>query len=330
MLMPGWSRLAGQIEDGDVSGVPRNAGSGGTLDEFLVAAHVEVVDVTRGAAAGTRRLLLGEPHSRSVSYSVAVADGAPWAPALDHEVRFLTELRGMVSPPVLATLPSLVASVTVGERPGVVMTASGPVPRYRRGPAADPDALEAVCDWLDALWRDTAGPTGPVDLGRQAADLLLARWVGVERLAPVLSAVHRARRRVARQRTRRTAAHGRLCPQRVYVRDGAVLGVDDWGRAGLDADPLRDLGGFAVRHAGPRLADVVADRAGPTRRVGDFVRAGLAATGLPESGWRDVLVLAQAERTVDALERGRADEIGLLVAAADALPPEPDEPWADR
>jgi hypothetical protein len=330
MLMPGWSRLAGQLEDGDVSGVPRNAGSGGTLDEFLVAAHVEVVDVTRGAAAGTRRLLLGEPHGRSVSYSVAVADGAPSAPALDREVRFLTELRSVASPPVLATLPSVVATVTVGARPGVVMTASGPVPRYRRGPVADPDALEAVGGWLDALWCDTAGPTGPVDLGRQAADVLLARWVGVERLAAVLSAVHRARRRMGRRRTPRTAGHGRLCPRRVYVRDGAVLGVDDWGRAGLGADPLRDLGSFAVRHAGARLTEVVADRAGPTRRVGDFVRAGLAATGLPESGWRDVLVLAQAERAVDGLERGRADEIRLLAATADALPPEPDEPEAAR
>ena len=35
------------------------------LDEFLATAHVSVIDVMRGAATGTRRLLLGEPEGRS-------------------------------------------------------------------------------------------------------------------------------------------------------------------------------------------------------------------------------------------------------------------------
>jgi hypothetical protein len=327
--MTGQSRLTAQIVEGLVGDV-RVAAGGGDLDGFLATAGVAILDVTRGAAADTRRLLLGDPEAQTLAYSVAVADHADAAPAIDSEVRMLSELRSRVSPDVLTTLPGIVARVAVGDRPGVVMTAaSGRLPRRRDDAAPDPGELAAVGSWLDALWHTTSGLPGPVDLGRQAADELLARCVGLRRLSPALGAVHHARLRIGRLQCRRTAMHGCLCPRHVQVRDGAVTGVDDWGRAGFGGEPLRDLGSYAVRSAGPRLADAVADRSEATHPLRDFVRAGLTGAGLPADGWRDVLVLAQVERAVDDLEHGRVDEIGRLAAMVDALPPDLKEPEAD-
>jgi hypothetical protein len=308
-----------------------NAGDPRTLDGFLAEAGATVVDVTRGAAPGTRRLLLGDPGGGPVSYVVAVADDAPTDPVIEREVRVLTELRAEAAPTVLATLPQVVAAAAVGERPAVVMTTVTRLrPRERRatGQSSDGAELDAVLVWLDALWRSTTGLVEPVDLGRRAADQLIARCVGSRRLAPVLGAVHDARRRLGRLRVGRTATHGCLCPRHVQVHGGLVTGVDDWSLATMTGEPVRDLGSFAVQYARSRLPEIIAGDTGPAGPTRDFVVAGLVAAGLPGIRWRDVLVLAQAERAIDALEEGRRDDIALLAALIDALPLQSGEPEA--
>jgi hypothetical protein len=324
--------MASRIRAGPADEVKARPRGGGVerLDEFLAAAQVSVVDVTRGAAAGTRRLRLGGSTSGPVSYVVAVADRPDAATAIATEARLLAELGQRASPSVLATLPRVVARVSVGDRPAVVMTA---LPQARPGrPLAPLDHayLDAVGGWLEALWASTAGLPEPVGLGREAADQLLARYCGSRQLAVALGAVHRARLRVEGLRLRRTAVHGCLCPSHVQVRDGAVTWVDDWGLAVASGEPLRDLGGFAVRIAGHRLPELVADRTGPAHAVRDFVRTGLDVLEVPAGRWRDVLLLAQAERAVAALEHGRTDQVERLATAADGLPPDADDPEAAR
>jgi hypothetical protein len=318
--MTGPSSQGGPVD----RGARETVGGGVDLDAFLAATGVKVVDVMRGAADGTRRVLLGSPERRTVAYTVAVADDPSRAAGIETEVRVLTELRPRLTPVVLDTLPRVVARVAVGDRPAVVMAAVPGLRPERQSDDRPPDRgyVDAVSGWLDALWRTTVGLPGSIDLGRSAADRLLARYCGSRQLAPALGAVHRARRRLEGFRVRRTAVHGCLCPRHVFVRDGRVTGVDDWGLATPAGEPLRDLGNLAVHLAGSHLPEVLAGRTGPAQVVRDLVGRGLAAAVVPPCHWRDVLVLAQAERAIAAVEQGRVDEIGLLVSAVQALPAE--------
>ncbi|MPZ63263.1 MAG: hypothetical protein GEU93_18650 [Propionibacteriales bacterium] len=321
--MTGRNRDAAQLDGHAAHGAPATPGTHQQLAGFLAANRVEVLDVTRGAAAGTRRLLLGEPGARFASHVVAVADHPSSASAIEAEIRVLEALRAGTAPTVVTTLPRIITPAIVGDRPAVVMTA---VPGMRPGrrrrrpqPMARAD-LTAVSSWLGTLWSGTGGPADSVDLGRYGADLLFARYCGSSRLAPTLGAVHRARHRLEPLHVARTAVHGCLCPRHAYVREGVVGGVDDWGLASPSGEPLRDLGGFAVRYAGSRLPEVVAGRTMHAHLLRDFVMAGLRAAGLPSRRWRDVLLLAQVEKAAKALERGQVDEIRLLAATAVALP----------
>jgi len=299
-----------------------DVGRHGNLDVFLTATGVKVLDMTRGAAPGTRRLLLGPAGSSIATFAVAVADRAGSESAIESEVRTLDELRTLVSPTLSETLPQVVAPVTVSDRPAIVLRAvPGQALESAREflPLTRAD-LDAVASWLSTLWLSTGGLAEPAELGARAADLLLARYVGSRHLAATLGAVNSARSRIGRLEVRRTAVHGCLCPHHAYVRDGEITGVDDWGLGAPSGEPLRDLGGFAVRHAASELADVVAERTTQGRLLRDFVRCGLELLELPADCWRDVLILAQAEYAVDALQRGQVDEIRLLAAAVNALP----------
>ncbi|HYJ70289.1 MAG TPA: hypothetical protein VEX15_21765 [Nocardioidaceae bacterium] len=298
------------------------------LEGFLAAAQVTVLDVTRGAVTGTRRLLVGFPESFRVEYVVAVPDHAEAAVAVDGEVRILTEVRARTTPPVQSTLPEVVAFTAIDDRPAVVFSAPGtPPPRLASQPPL-PDYLAAMTVWLNALWRSTQGLVGPVDLGRYAADEMLARYAGSRRLAPVLGAVYDARRRVARLHSRRTAVHGCLCVAHTYVADDAVVSVDDWSLGAVSGESLNDVGGLAVRIAGARLPEVLTGQTPFAQTIRDFVISGLAGADLPPTRWCDVLILAQAERAMGAVEYGVVDEIGLLARAVRALPAAPDEPEA--
>ena len=88
-----------------------HADSHGNLDVFLTATGVKVLDMTRGAAPGTRRLLLGRAGSTEVTFAVAVAERPDSESAIESEVRTLDELRTLVSPTLSETLPQVVAPV---------------------------------------------------------------------------------------------------------------------------------------------------------------------------------------------------------------------------
>ena len=322
---------AGQA-GGVMRGWHKGAAGRGHIDVFLTATGVKVLDMTRGAAPGTRRLLLGRPGGTEAAYAVAVADRPSSESAVESEARMVDELHTRVSPTLSETLPRVVAPVTVGDRPAIVMRAVPDlvIESHRDfGPASRKD-LDAVSSWLGTLWLSTGGLVEPIDLGGRAADLLLARYCGSRHLASTLGAIHRARGRLGRLEVQRTAIHGCLCPHHVYIRDGVVAGVDDWGLGSPCGEPLRDLGGFAIRQAAARLPDVVAVRTSQAYLLRDFVGSGLEALGLPADCWRDVLVLAQAEYAVEALDRGQVDEIRLLAAAVNSLPHEQGEPEGAR
>jgi hypothetical protein len=321
---------------GHASGVMRGSRKGaaghGHLDVFLTATGVKVLDMMRGAAPGTRRLLLGQPGAGVADYAVAVADRRSSEAAIEAEARTLEELQTRAAPTFADTMPRFVAPLSVGDRPAMVMRAVPGMELESRRTFGPPsrDDLDAVSSWLDTLWLSTGGRNQPAELGGRAADLLLARYCGSRHLAATLGALHRARGRLGRVEVQRTAVHGCLCPHHVYVRDGVVTGVDDWGLGAPVGEPLRDLGSFAVRHARGRLPDIVADRSRHAHLLRDFVRTGLDALGVSVDRWRDVLVLAQAEYAVEAIERGQVDEIRLLAAAVNALPSEPGESEAAR
>jgi len=292
------------------------------LQAFLATAQVNVLDVRRGVASGTRRLIVGRRADEYPTYAVAVAD-AHSACAILAESRLLSELTASLPPELLATVPGVVGPVDMAGRAALVVTSCATSPaRSRLQLAGKPPrtTFDAVLTWLHKVWRETAGVRGHVDLGRDASDVLLARYAGSAQLATTLSAAHWARHRMGAVTTPRTVSHGCLCLDHVVISDGTVIEVADWSGGSTRAEPLRDLGCFAVSCAGDHLPEVVSGRTAYAHAVRDFVGAGLEALDLPPVRWRDVLVLTQVERAVAALELGHVADIDLLIATVRALP----------
>ena len=107
-----------------------------------------------------------------------------------------------------------------------------------RGPGSTTAHATAILEWLTALWEDTAGPDGPVDLGRDAVDGPDGDGLG-DRPArhETLAMLDRSRSAVADFATARTSTHGCLCPRHVWISDGRVAGVDDWGLGDVPRRP---------------------------------------------------------------------------------------------
>jgi hypothetical protein len=106
----------------------------------------------------------------------------------------------------------------------------------------------------------------------------------------------------------------------VFTSGARVTGVDDWGVASTRSDPLRDLTGFAVHLAGPRLVEVLGGRTSFARALRGFVAAGLERAALPTRLWRESLVLARLDGVPAAAERGEADPTGVVLTLAKTLP----------
>jgi len=264
--------------------------------------------------------VVGERAASDARYVVPVAITAVGAPVVEAEARHLDELGRRVRPSVREALSSVVLRVAVGDLPGVVLTAvpgvattGSPSPR---GGAAD---AEAVLAWLSLLWADTSGSRAPVDVGREAYDLILARFAGSRRAAPALGALQHARAVLAENDVPRAVSHGCLCPQHLYVSEGRAVGVDDWGRARFDADPLRDLGSWVVRATGPDVGNVLGERTADGRAFRDFIAGGLDQLGLSPRLWRDVLVLALGEAAAEGLAGRDATALGLLTEVSQEL-----------
>lgn len=309
--------------------VPRQVRSppyaSGEFADFLERRHVTVLDVVRGSSPDTRRLLVGDSVTGSVSYAVAVANHAATTVAIDNEHDVLVGLVERLRPELLATVPHVVERVEMSTKlTGLVLTgvhglrASGETSTE----TGTRPLLAAVDLWLDAVWHDTAGRSVQVDLGGEATISMVARYSGSSRLAPVLDSIQRARRRLEQFEVPRTLTHGCLCLRHTKTDGSGVIGVDDWGLASGAAEPLRDLGQFAVIVSDVRLPEVIVGRTSLAGAVRKFVSGGLERTALPRQLWRDVLVLTQLELALEALDRGDPEGINLLIAAVRALPAE--------
>ena len=302
------------------------------VGEFLESRNVSVLDVTRGIAPDTRRLLIGDADSGRVAYVVAVAPrvvvragrrpAADVRSSVDVEHAALDAMHSVLRPSLLATIPQVVERVDVAPTlAGLVVTG---VPGLRPGHTVDTQQIRPLFDatgaWLAGLWHDTAGNTEQSDLGEVATSTVMARFAGAARLAPALKTIHQARFSLGQHDIRRSVSHGCLCPRHVMVAGATVTGVDDWSVASTDGDPLRDLGGFAARVSEGRLDEVVTGRTTYAAVVRTFVTGGLERLALPKQLWREVLVLSQLELAVESLDRGDPGGVAELVSVVRALP----------
>jgi len=293
------------------------------LQGLLRDEHAEILDIRRGVAPGTRRLLVGRSGDHHPSHVVSVATVAESAAAVDRESRNLQEIRQIARPALRATVPTVIEPIDWSGLAGLAMTAvpglhvSTPRPAHR-----SPGDAVATLDWLQCLWQDTASVHAASTLGLAAADDLVARYAGATDFAGTLGAVHRAQSRLAAFVLPRTVGHGCLCPEHVFASDGVVTGVDDWSGSEIQADPLRDLGGWVVRSVGSALADVITVRNAVARTMRDFLMEGLRTWDIPTTRWRDLLLLTQAEIAVEGLRHGDSAAMDLLTKISRVLPRE--------
>lgn len=288
---------------------------------FLRMRDVSVLDVVRGSAHNTRRLLLGDPSDETVKFVVAVHHGHGGDDPVGNEQTVLQDAAENLRPTIRQSLPRVVGQVEVyTAMTGLVVTA---VPglavagRGRRAATAQ-QLFAAMPGWFAAVWQDTASGAVPVTLGGSALHTVLGRDEQVFALEPALATVRKAYNRVAQYEVPQTLTHGCLCQRHVVV-SGAGVGVEDWGLASLTGNPVRDLGLFAANVAGSRLPEVLRGRSGYSAGVRRFMAAALTQTNVPRQLWREVLVLAQLELAVESLEQADPNRMLLLSRALRAL-----------
>lgn len=292
------------------------------LDQLLRDQRLVIADVIAGAAPGTRRLFLADRGTDELRFAVGLAHGQGGDEAVTAEVRALAVLDERLEGRLAASVPHVVEWVDgPGGRRGLVVTA---VPGLASigAPPASPVSREqfvTVVGWLAGLWRETAGDTVQVDLGRGAVDQVLSRYRGAAHLRPAIGALLRSRSRLAQVEVRATMTHGCLCSRHAFVRNGQV-GVDDWSLARADGDPVRDLGRYAVEVTGVRLPEVVAGRTKFAGAVKTGMLGALEALSVPSRVWRDVLLLAQFEVALTELTHGDAGRLAVLQQAVHAMP----------
>jgi hypothetical protein len=293
------------------------------FSRFLADHRVTVLDVVPGAAWGHRRLLVGEPQTGVVRYATAVGQPAVGFDPIAREELVLTQMRPQLHGSLRETVPEVVQRVDVFTNlNGLVVTG---VPGLRPSglrPAPPPmrDMLLAMDAWLTAVWQQTAGERAPVDLGAGAIDVLLGRYAGTTQLEPALELLRSTRLRLAEFEVVSTLSHGCLCLRHAMFEGTEVVGVDDWGLATPSGGPLRDVAAFAVRASGSRLPEVITGESPYAGLLRQFVTSGLARLDLPRKLWRHVLLLAQLELAIAALERDDHDGMVLLARAVGAVP----------
>ena len=114
--------------------------------------------------------------------------------------------------------------------------------------------------------------------------------------------------------------HGCFCARHVFVDDGRV-GVDDWGLAHLQGDPLRDLGRYAVDMAGHRLPEVFEGRTRFAAHVRRGVCSGHGGAVGPDAARGATCCSSHSSRLAfTELGHGDASRLSLLQQAVRALP----------
>jgi hypothetical protein len=294
------------------------------FSSFLADRGVTVLDVVPGAAWGHRRLLVGEPRSGVVRYATAVGQPTVGLDPIAREELILTEVRPSLHAGIRGTLPEAVQRVDVFTNlNGLVVTGvPGLWPSgLRPSLPSMRDVLMGMDAWLTAIWQQTAGDIRTVDLGEEAVEVLLGRYAGTTQLEPALELLRATRMRLSGFEVSSTLSHGCLCLRHVMFDGAEVVGVDDWGLASASGGPLRDVAQFAVRAAGSRLPEVVTGESPYAMAVRHFLASALVRLDLPRKLWRHVLLLAQLELAIAALERDDHDGMVLLARAVGAVPP---------
>lgn len=299
----------------DASRLPGLLTVSAQFTRLLQRRELTVLDVVRGAAPGTRRLFLGPPGSEAVSHVLAAPCWPGETGSVETEHALLRQVTGVLRPGLRRSLPRLLERVDVyGSDDGLVLTAVPYLVGANDARRTTPDVrplLEAMPEWLAALWAASRSQVAPTDLGRDAVAAMLADRDRARPPQPALESLRKARERVAGVEVPRTLTHGCLCRRHVILGSDGVPGVDDWGLGNLAGDPLRDLGRFALDLAGPQLAEVVEGRTSLAATIRDFMSEAMGRhLGVPAQLWREVLVLSQVELALDSL--GRTDPTTLV------------------
>lgn len=291
------------------------------LSRFLWSRNVTVIDVARGAAPDTRRLLLGERTGGEVTHVIAITQSTESVTPVDNEHAVLEHAGRVLRPGLRRSLPEVIERLDVGTSVrGLAMTAvPGLGSADRRSKTSTKELLAAMPAWLGAVWADTARGSGPVDLGGRCVQAVLAQSHPSPLPQPAaVDLVRRARARLAEFELPLTLTHGCLCRRHV-VATGDVVGVDDWGLGSPAGDPLRDLGRFAVSIADARLPEVLAGRTSFATSIRHFMTSVMKWTPVPRQLWREVLLLSQLELAFEALERGDPHGMARLSRAVRVL-----------
>lgn len=284
---------------------------------FLRERNLAILDVRRGAAPDSRRLILGPPGGTKVAWVVAVAHGPRENNAVDNEEQVLHHAHTVLRTGLRSSIPEVRERIEVySSLDGLLLTAVPglTVGDRRRTAQRTRELLTAVPRWIGGVWTDSASGTARTDLGAADVRAVLAQHQPIPRLEPAMDAIRRARLRIAEYEVPQTLTHGCLCPRHVTLVDG-VLGVDDWGAGATAGDPLRDVGRFGVGVAGGRLPEVLAGRSTFAAEIRTFLGAVLVHTSVPPQLWREVLVLAQLELATESLERADPNGMHLLSRA---------------
>lgn len=292
------------------------------LAHVLQERELVISDVIAGAASGTRRLFLGERATDRLRLAVGVVHGEGGEEAVANEARALAVLDERLPHELHSSVPHVHEWVLgPGGRHALLVSAvagleSGATPTPTPNPRGSFDAMVA---WLVQLWAATTGDRIHVELGRGAVDLVLSRHRGAASIRPSIDILLRARERLALVEVVGVMAHGCLCARHVF-HDASQIGVDDWGLARSNADPLGDLGRYAVDISGDRFPEVVKGRTRFAAAVRDALCHGMEAVATPPRLWRDVLLLAQLEVALTELKQGDTTRLALLQQSVQALP----------
>lgn len=284
---------------------------------FLRERNLAILDVRRGAAPDSRRLILGRPGGTKVTWVVAVAHGPREHNAVDNEEQVLRHAHSVLRGGLRSSIPELKERIEVySSLDGLLLTAVPglSVGDRRRTTQRTRELLTAVPRWIGGLWTDSASGTERTDLGAADVQAVLAQHQPIPRLEPAMDAIRRARLRIAEYEVPQTLTHGCLCPRHVTLVEG-VLGVDDWGAGAIAGDPLRDVGRFAIGVAGGRLPEVLSGKSAFAGEIRQFLGAVLVHTPVPTQLWREVLVLTQLELATESLERADPNGMHLLSRA---------------
>jgi hypothetical protein len=288
------------------------------LAELLTNRAAEVVDIRAGSRPMTHRLTVADRTTRRELLGAVTASCDEGVPAVEEEGRLLVELRRGDHGPGVRVASRHVGVAEHAGRPVLLMS---PLPgrRLSAGARLGSRDVAGVFEWLAALREGPRLDPVPVDLGREAVEILTAQSVSDPVVLRVLELVVRSRDRLEDVQVRPAVTHGSLSMDKIAVASGRVVGVEDWACATLRGDPVRDLAGFAVACAGLDLESLLTGRNAVPSTLRRGVRAGLRSLAVDPRLYADVLVLAVAEWAAEPTLLRRHAGLAALLSCTPAI-----------